>query len=170
MVLLLRPGYDRGVLRAALLAPLLLAVSPPQPGSALERFFVGATEGTGTVNVMLSGSHKLRDRSRGRIDKDGALILDQVVEEEGKPARRRTWRLVRAGGNRVTGTISDVRGAVAGELTGDSLHLRYRMKEGPSVEHWIALQPGGRTASNRMVFRKFGLKVATVESTIRKVD
>jgi hypothetical protein len=158
-------------LAADLFAVLLLAAAPAPapPGTALERFFVGRTEGSGTVRVMLSGRHGMRDRSRGRMD-GAALVLDQVVEEEGKPARRRTWRLVRAGGNRVTGTISDARGPVAGTLSGNSLHLRYKMAEGPAVEQWITLQPGGRTATNRMTFHRFGLKVATVESTIRKVE
>ena len=159
---------------SALLALLLLAAPDPAPtpapaGTALEQFFIGATEGSGTVKVIASGGHKMRDRSRGRMDAQGALILDQMVEEEGKPARRRMWRLVRSGGNRVTGTISDARGPVTGDVTANSLHLRYRMKEGPSVEQWITLQPGGRTAVNRMTFRKFGLKVATVESTIKKI-
>ena len=148
----------------------LLALAPATPASPLERFFIGTTEGAGTVTVIMSGSHGMHDRSRGRLEADGALVLEQVVEEDGKPARRRSWRLVRAGGNRVTGTISDVRGAVAGELDGDVLHLRYRMKEGPSVEQWIKLGSGGRTATNRMVFHHFGLKVATVESVIRKTD
>jgi hypothetical protein len=112
----------------------------------------------------------MRDRSRGRMDSSGALLLDQVVEEEGKPARRRSWRLVRQGGNRVTGTISDVQGAVRGDISGETLHLRYRMKEGPSVEQWITLQPGRRSARNRMTFHRFGVKVATVDSVIRKVD
>ncbi len=156
---------------SAFLAFLLLAAPAPAPaGTALEQFFIGATEGSGTVKVIASGGHKMRDRSRGRMDAQGALILDQVVEEEGKPARRRMWRLVRSGGNRVTGTISDARGPVSGEVTANSLHLRYRMKEGPSVEQWITLQPGGRTAVNRMTFRKFGLKVATVDSVIRKAE
>ena len=153
---------------AALLVLLLLA--PPAPGSALERFFVGTTAGSGHVQIIMSGRHTMRDRSRGRMDAGGALLLDQVVEEEGKPARRRAWRLVRGGGNRITGTISDVSGAVNGELTGNTLHLRYRMKEGPSVEQWITLQPGGRVAKNRMVFHRFGIKLATVESEVRKVD
>ena len=152
------------------LAVLIAALLAAAPASPLERFFVGATAGSGQVDVILSGRHAVRDHARGRIDPDGALILDQVVEEEGKPARRRLWRLARAGGNRITGTISDVRGAVAGELAGNSLHLRYRLKEGPSVEQWITLQPGGRTARNRMTFHRFGLKVATVETEVRKVD
>jgi hypothetical protein len=120
---------------------------------------------------MLSGSHKVRDHSRGRLDKSGALLLDQIVEEEGKPARRRSWRLVRAGGNRIAGTISDAVGPVTGEIAGSVLHLKYRAREGnAAVEQWIALHPDGRTASNRMVFRKFGLKAATLDSTIRKLD
>jgi hypothetical protein len=148
----------------------LLLFVQPAPGAALEQFFVGTVEGSGTVNVILSGRHAVRDRTRGRRDQSGALILDQVVEEEGKPARRRTWRLARAGGNRVTGTISDARGPVTGEFDGNVLHLRYRMAEGHSVDQRITLQPGGRTALNRMTFRRFGIRVATVETVVRKVE
>jgi len=104
------------------------------------------------------------------MDRAGALVLDQIVEEEGKPARRRQWRLVRAGANRVTGTISDASGPVTGELAGNVLHLRYRSAEGPSVEQWITFHAGGRTAHNRMIFRRFGLSVATLEGTIRRLD
>jgi len=39
--------------------------------------------------MTLSGSHEVRDSRRGRLDAQGALILEQVVEEEGKPTRRR---------------------------------------------------------------------------------
>jgi hypothetical protein len=146
---------------------LLLAAAPPAP----EHFFVGRTEGAGTVQMIMAGSHKVRDRSRGRLDGSGALILEQVVEEEGKPTRRRSWRLARAGGNRITGTISDAVGPVTGEIRGNVLHLKYRAREAnAAVEQWITLHPGGRTASNRMVFRKFGFKAATLESTIRKLD
>lgn len=140
------------------------------PAFAPEQFFVGRSEGAGTVHVMLSGRHGVRDRSRGHVDRSGALVLDQVVEEEGKPPRRRTWRIVRAGPNRFAGTISDARGPIAGEVAGNVLHLRYRLVEGPSVEQWITLHPGGRSAHNRMIFRRFGLNVATLEGTIRRLD
>jgi hypothetical protein len=150
-----------------LIAALLLF----QPASsAHERFFVGRTEGEGTVRVILSGSHGVRDETRGRLERDGTLVLDQVVREEGKPPRRRTWRIRRSGPDRVTGTISDARGAVTGEVEGNVLHLRYRSVEGPSVEQWITLRPGGRLAHNRMTFRRFGVTVATVEETIRRVE
>jgi hypothetical protein len=62
-----------------LLALLLLAAtSPPAP----EHFFVGRTEGAGTVRMILSGSHKVRDRSRGRLDRSGAPLLGDLVEEQ----------------------------------------------------------------------------------------
>jgi hypothetical protein len=148
---------------------ILLAAAPPP--TAPEHFFVGRTEGAGTVQMTLAGSHKVRDHSRGHLDRSGALILEQIVEEEGKPTRRRSWRLARAGGNRISGTISDAVGPVTGEMRGNVLHLKYRAREANAqVEQWITLHPNGRTASNRMVFRKWGLKAATLESTIRKLD
>jgi hypothetical protein len=156
------------MLASALLGLLLLVQAPAAQGP--EHFFVGRTESTGTVSVMLSGRHAVRDRSRGRIERGNILILDQNVEEQGKPARSRTWRLVRTAGNRITGTISDARGPVTGEVRGNILHLRYRSAEGPNVEQWITLHPGRRTAHNRMVFTRFGVTVATVESVIRRVD
>ncbi|MGZ8313218.1 MAG: DUF3833 family protein [Allosphingosinicella sp.] len=134
-----------------------------------EQFFTGRTQGAGTVNIILSGRHGVRSQSRGRMER-GALLIDQVVEEEGKPARRRSWRLVRNGANGFTGTLSDARGRLTGTVAGNVLHLRYRLAEGPSVEQWITLHPGGRTAHNRMVFKRFGLTVATYEETIRRVD
>jgi hypothetical protein len=151
--------------------PSLLLAAVPVPATTPEHFFVGRTEGAGTVQMIMSGSHKVRDVSRGRLDKSGALILEQMVYEEGKPARRRSWRLQRGPANRITGTISDAVGPVAGTVRGNVLHLKYRAKEASAqVEQWITLHPGGRTASNRMVFRKFGLKAATVETNIRKLD
>ncbi|HEX8669242.1 MAG TPA: DUF3833 family protein [Allosphingosinicella sp.] len=158
---------------AAAAAPA--AAGPSAPGAAaagaaaFERFFTGTTQGSGMADTLLSRPHTVRDRGRGRMER-GALLLDQVVEEEGKPARRRSWRLMRAGANRVSGTISDARGPVAGEVDGATLHLSYRLAEGATVEQWITLQPGRRTARNRMIFRRFGMKVATLESVIRKAD
>jgi hypothetical protein len=150
-------------------ALLLLAAAPA--AVAPEHFFVGRTEGAGLVDMTIGGSHKVRDVSRGRIDGSGALILEQIVYEEGKPARRRSWRLARSGPNRIAGTISDAVGPVTGDIQGNVLHLRYQAREASAqVEQWITLHPGGRTASNRMVFRKFGFKAATLNSTIRKLD
>ena len=62
---------------------MLMATAEPEAAasSAIERFFIGTTEGSGTVDVIMSGRHTVRDRSHGRKDASGALILDQTVEE-----------------------------------------------------------------------------------------
>jgi hypothetical protein len=157
------------VVLSALVGFLLLLQA--LPAGAPEQFFVGRTEGQGIVQVLLSGPHGVRDHARGHMDRSGALVIDQVVEEEGKPARRRTWRLVRGPANRFTGTISDARGPVTGEVAGNVLHLSYRSTEGGVwVEQWITIHPGGRSARNRMAFSRFGINVATLEGTIRRVD
>jgi hypothetical protein len=151
-------------LSASLAALLLVQVIAP------EHFFVGRTEGEGRVSVALSGSHGMRARSTGRIEQSGALVVDQILEEEGKPARRLTWRLVRSGANALTGTLTGAVGPVTGVVAGNVLHLRYRSSLGPSVEQWITMHPGGRSASNRMTFSRFGFGVATLEEVIRRVD
>ena len=147
-----------------------LLLQAATPAAIAEQFFLGRTEGVGTVHIILSGRHGVRVHSRGRLDRDGALLLEQVVEEEGKPPRRRNWRLVRNGPNRFTGTINDARGPVTGEVTGNVLRLSYRSVEGPSVEHVITIRPDRRSAHNVTRFRRFGLNVATVDEVIRRVD
>ena len=147
----------------------LLLVQAPA-GQGPEQFFVGRTESRGMVSIALSGRHTVRDRSTGRIEHGNTLVLEQRLEEEGKPARSRTWRLTRTANNRITGTISDARGPVTGEVSGNVIHLRYQSAEGPGVEQWITLDPGRRIARNRMVFRRIGIILATVESVIWRVD
>lgn len=137
--------------------------------SAPERFFIGRFEGTGSVHIIFSGRQNVRDVGRGRME-GGALVIDQIVQQEGAAPRRRHWRLTRVGPNRFTGTITDVRGAVTGEISGNVLHLSYRSVQGPWVEQWITLHPNGRSAQNRMTFRRFGIQVATVEETIQRLD
>jgi hypothetical protein len=137
---------------------------------APEQFFIGHTEGEGRVSVMLSGSHGVRAHSRGRMEAGGTLVLDQIIEEEGKPVRRFTWRLVRSGPNGLTGSLTAADGPVTGDVAGNVLHLSYRSNDGPYVEQWITFSPGGRTARNRMTFRRFGIGLATLEEVIRRVD
>lgn len=150
---------------------LLAAAAAAPSATAPEHFFLGRTEGSGTAQLTIGGARKVRDVTRGRLDPSGALILDQIVYEERKPARRRSWRLVRSGPNRLSGTISDAVGPITGVVRGNVFHLKYQTREEKAqVEQWITLHPGGRTASNRMVFKKFGFKAATLDSTIRKMD
>ena len=44
------------------------------------------------------------------------------------------------------------------------------MKGGLKVDQKLTLQSDGRTLLNRLKVEKFGVRVATVEETIRKLD
>jgi len=153
---------------SAFLSFLLLAQAPAAQGP--EHFFVGRTESTGTANILMNGTRAVRDRGVGRIERGNVLVLQQIVEEEGNPPRARTWRLLRRPDNRIIGTITGVQGPVSGYARGNLIHLTYQSSEGPSVEQWITLDPGRRTARNRMVYTRLGVTVATVETLIRKLD
>ena len=156
------------MLTSALFSFLLLVQAPAAQGP--EHFFVGRTVSTGTATILMNGSRTVRDRGRGRIERGNILIIEQIVEEEGRPPRARTWRLVRRADNSITGTITGVLGPVTGYARGNVIHLNYQSSEGPSVAQWITLDPGRRTARNRMVYSRMGMTVATVDTVIRKLD
>ena len=168
-------------MRALLLtAPLLLAASapapPPQaPSGATEafdaiRFFAGRTEGQGVLKVALRSPATIRVQSRGQVESDGTLSVRQTVSEANKPPRTREWRIRELSPGRYAGTLSDASGPVVGEAVGNRLHLRFRMKGGLDAEQWLTLAPGGRSAQNVMRVRKFGLTVASLDETIRKLE
>lgn len=98
------------------------------------------------------------------------MVLDQIVTQQGKKPERREWRIREVSPGRYAGSLSDATGPVEGDVTGNCLHLSYPMKSGLKIEQRIYLQPGGRTALNRMTIRKLGVTVGHLAETIRKLD
>lgn len=151
---------------------LLLAAGPhaatptPRRFDALA-FFDGHSEGEGRLKVVLHGGKLVHVRSDGHRE-GGTLVLDQRVEEEGKPARERTWHIRQVSPGRYAGTLSDAAGPVTGETRGDRLHLAFRMKGGLKADQWLTLAPDGQSAHNVLKVRKLGIVVATLEETIRR--
>jgi hypothetical protein len=160
--------------RGLALAILAMATGPglaaPAAAFPVLRFFEGRTEGTGRLKVLLRSAETVGVASFGRVAEDGTLLLAQTVSEGGKAPRTREWRIRETAPGRYSGSLTDAIGPVTGETVGDRLRLRYRMKGDLRVEQWLTLAPGGRAASNRLVVRKFGLTVATLDETIRKRD
>ncbi len=143
---------------------LAAAQAPAAAPSGPERFFVGNTEGVGTV-----GRRAIRTRTSGRMEPDGALVLDQeVVVGSGRPRSRR-WRLVRGAGNSFTGTMTEARGPVTGSAAGNVIRLRYLYRLFV-VELSITVLPDGRRARNRITYSLAGEAVASGEERIRRVD
>lgn len=163
---------------ALLALPLLLGgfagpdprLAAPAPVFEPERFFLGRTEGQGTVHEAFSKAGNLGTIGVGRVDADGTLVLTQKVIREGHDPDMRQWRIRKVSPGRYSGTLTDATGPVTADVTGNMLHIRYRVKKGNfQAEQFVYLQRDGRTALNRMTIRKFGLPVATVEETIRRI-
>jgi hypothetical protein len=133
-------------------------------------FFSGASRGEGTLKVMTKASVKLRVESLGRPDGKGGITLDQIIKEGRKAARKRRWVLRQTSPTTMTGTITDNPGTVRGRMEGNRLLLNYTMNGGLKAEQVLTMQPGGRSITNRMTVRKFGLPVAQVDEVITKLD
>jgi hypothetical protein len=108
--------------------------------------------------------------STGRSEADGSMSVRQTIAQGSKPPRVREWRIRSVSPGRYAGTLTDARGPVTAEKRGNALRIRFTMKGGLEAEQWLALQPGGRSAANVLHVRKFGLVVARLDETIRKLD
>ena len=159
-------------------AQLLLAIAGgisatagADPKLDMIAFFTGKTHADNVMKIALQHPHKLVVDSVGGRNKEGDLVLIDNVQEEGKPARKRTWAMHAVGSGHFTGSLSDAKGPVDVVVVGDSATIRYTMKDGGlQVVQRVQLQPDGRTLSNHVDARKFGMRFATVEGTIRKLD
>ena len=147
---------------------LALAAAPPRFDAI--RFFNGRTEGMGRLRVAFHKPVAVRVHGHGHVERDGALVLEQRVEEGDKPGRDRTWRIAEVAPGRYRGTLSDATGPVTGEMRGDELRLRFHSSGGIAIEQRLHLAPDGRAAANRLTARKLGIVVARLDETIRKVD
>jgi hypothetical protein len=146
------------------------ASAEPDPKLDMIGFFTGKTHGENIMKVALQRPHKLVVDSVGGKNKEGEFVLIDHVQEEGKPARKRTWVMRPAGENRFTGSLSDAKGPVEVMVSGSSATIRYTMEEGGlKIVQQLKLQPNG-TVTNHTTARKFGMKFGQVDGTIRKMD
>jgi len=118
----------------------------------------------------LSKRTSLVETGVGKVERDGTLVLDQRIQRGDQPVETRQWRIRKQRDGSYAGTLSDAKGPIVAQVKGNCLHLKYVIAKGSyGAEQYVYLLPGGRIAINRMVVRKFGLTVATVEETVRKV-
>ncbi|MEO7242252.1 MAG: DUF3833 family protein [Variovorax sp.] len=158
--------------------PLTACVSTPEHATLAEpaplfspaAFFSGNTTGEASLKVIFKGSTPVHVMGQGRVEPDGTLVLVQRVTEGDNAPTTRTWRIRSAGDNRYTGSLTDAEGPIEGDVNGNRLHLRFTAKGGLGTEQWLYLQAGGQVALNRMVVRKFGVPVASLEETIRRAQ
>jgi Protein of unknown function (DUF3833) len=169
-------------MKPALLVTMLVgslstaACSEPVPAPAANApdldpiaFFTGTAEGQATLKTVMSAGQSVRVHSEGRSDGHGGLILVQHIVEGTKPERVRTWTMQPVEPGRFTGTlVPDAIGPVSITIEGARADIAYRMKSGMTVAQTLVLQPDARTIANRLLVKKWGIRVAELDETIRK--
>jgi len=132
-------------------------------------FFRGRTHGDGTLKVIFKAPKQIKVDSVGRSEKDGSLLLEQVIREPGEAPRTRYWRLRETAPNRFEGTLTDAAGPVRVEVAKDSVRIRYRGKDNLNFDQ-VLTPAGPREVRNRMRVKRFGIVVAHFDEVIRKLD
>ena len=94
--------------------------------------------------------------------------LFSKFQEVGKPLHQRYWKMRQVAGERYAGTMSEAIGPVRVEKIKGEYRFNFKMKGNLAVEQWLAPALGGRFARARMTVRKFGMRVASSEGTVRK--
>jgi hypothetical protein len=160
----------RLVIAIAALAAGTVSAEPAKPRLDMVTFFTGKTHAENVMKVALKTPVKMIVDSVGGKGDRGDFVLIDTIREGDKPPRQRKWIMRPTGPNRFGGTLSDATGPVDIMVAGNSAIIRYTMKGGLKIEQVLELQPDGKTLSNHVDARKFGMKFGRVDGTIRKLD
>ena len=133
------------------------------------RFFEGRTEMLSLVKVMMKKPYQSRTVGTGRILPDGSLSLIQHINDHGKPSTQRRWLIREISPGKFTGTMSEAVGPVQVQQIGGKFLFRFKMKGKLAIEQWLTPLPGGKAARSKVTVKKFGMRVASSEGTIRKL-
>ena len=156
-------------MKATAAAFALVAAVPAQAAFNPVDFFRGRSEGQGTLKVIFRSSEQIHTENVGRADKDGSLVLQQVIHEPGKPARTRYWRMRQTGPSRFEGTLTDAASPVRVDVTKDGIRIRYTAQNHLNFDQMLAAVSATEVHDTIRVSR-FGIVVAHFDETIRKLD
>ena len=166
----------RRMARALSLAALLAAANVAGSSAVASQppvfdpitFFTGATESSGSLKQALSSAKATRVTGFGAMQAGGTFVLNQTMTVAGEKPTSRQWLLHQIAPGHFGGTISDAKGPVTIDVTGNRLLIRYTMNNGLKVESVLTIEQGGRTGRNLSTVRKWGMSVATLDETISK--
>ncbi len=157
-------------LAAAALLAFAAAAAADKPKLDMVAFFSGKSHAENVMKIAFHADKKLIVDSVGGHNKQGEFVLIDTVREEGKPVRERTWVMHPVGDRHFTGFLSDAVGPVDVVVNGPSATIRYTMKDGNlKIVQQLELQSDGRTLANHVIAKKFGIRFARVDGTIRKL-
>jgi hypothetical protein len=103
-------------------------------------------------------------------------IMREHFDYDSGNSQDREWRLELGNDGSIRAEADDLVGSGEGQQMGAATRLSYRIRLPEeagghvlSVTDWMYLTPGG-VVVNRSQFRKFGIKVAELVATMRRVD
>jgi hypothetical protein len=159
---------------AAAAAVALLSASgsaaAPDPKLDLTAFFTGRSHAENVLKIAFHRAAPLIVDSIGGKGDRGDFVLIDTVHEGDKPVRTRKWIMRQVAPGHYTGSLSDATGPVDIVVSGNSAIVQYVMKGGLRFRQQMDLLGDGKTLANHVIVKKFGLKFATVEGKIRKLD
>jgi hypothetical protein len=142
-----------------------LAAEPFNP----VEFFRGRSHGQGVLKIIFQSSKTINVDSFGTSEKDGSLVLKQIIHEPGTDPRTRYWKLRQDGPNRFSGTLTDAAGAVRVDVKGERVRIRYTGQNHLNFDQLLT-PAGPREVRNSMRVKRFGITVAHYDEVIRKLD
>lgn len=145
------------------------SAATPQRQLDIASFFTGRTHADNDLKIVFHHTAKLIVDSVGRREGKEFVQVDTIHEGD-KPVRTRVWHTREIGPGHFGGTLSDATGPVDIIVRGDTAVIRYTMRGDLDIVETIQLQADGRTLSNHVIARKFGLSFAHVDGMIRKLD
>ena len=156
--------------RLALFLLALLAASPltAAPFNPVE-FFRGRSQGEGVLKVIFQSAKVIKVDSLGTTEKDGSLVLKQIIHEPGKDPRTRYWKMRQDGPNKFSGTLTDAASPVRVDVKGQQVRIRYTGQNHLNFDQLLT-PAGPREVRNTMRVKRFGITVAHYDEVIRKLD
>lgn len=167
------PWFSRSAIIGLALALAACGSNPPATpdAGALDpvSFFLGRTHGDAELHKLFASPVQVKVDGVGR-KQGGKLVLDQTTRQGRQAPKARRWVMHKVAPNLYSGTLTDATGPVDIMVEGPSASIRYNMTGGFSVRQQLDLQPDGKTIFNKLYVTKFGVRVATLRETIRKLD
>ena len=171
--LLISPAMGREFALRAVAGAAMLCVCSGALAAPLDnplRFFEGRTESVGIMKMIMKKPFRVRSVGLGKIAADGTLHLVQKVHDEGEPPKERVWRIRQVGPGKFAGSMNEAKGPVVIEQVGDGYRFRFKVKGNLSVEQWLIPNGDGKSGTSKVTIRKYGMKVASSDGTVRKLS
>jgi hypothetical protein len=167
------PHLARCLILAALLLGGCKTLQPSdfvgaEPAFDPVAYFEGPTGSWGVFEDAGRPTRRFNGALVGHRDGDALVLMQRIRFDDGKTQQRR-WRLWRVGPHEFHATAPGVIGIARGVAYGNAFRWDYVLQVDPEnrltrvrMQHWMYLAGDRTTVVNRVVIRKFGIRISEV--------